>query len=138
LTFETHSRFMMLRPRMIYRVLARRPAFTLSLALGLGAILAVPAIVVLGSPGVAHASVTAGDVVFDRSSGNVLSNELMLRRASDSSVVDLGVVGSTPAVSPDGSRIAFINGSSYLSVMNSDGTGVTQIRQDDPAQHFVD
>jgi Tol biopolymer transport system component len=83
-------------------------------------------------------SVASGDIVFDRSSGANMYDELMLRKRSDGRVVDLGVVGAAPAVSPDGSRIAFINSDSYLSVMNLDGTGVKPIRIDNPVQHFVD
>jgi lysophospholipase L1-like esterase len=109
----------------------------LSILLGLAVVSAPVATVVATSPS-AQASVASGDIVFDRSSGTSMYDELMLRRGSDGTVVDLGVVGTTPSVSPDGSRIAFINANGYLSVMNSDGSGVTQIRQDDPAQHFVD
>lgn len=114
----------------------RRLAPILSVLLSLAVVGAPVATVVATSPS-ARASVASGDIVFDRSSG-ASTNELMLRRGSDGSVVDLGVAGTTPSVSPDGGRIAFINANGYLSVMNSDGSGVTQIRQDDPAQHFVD
>jgi hypothetical protein len=47
---------------------------------------------------------------------------------------DLGVAGTQPTYSPDGTKIAFVNAAGHLSVMNASGGGVTAISTTTDAQ----
>jgi Tol biopolymer transport system component len=87
----------------------------------------------------AHASVSAGDVVFEYDHGSSVD----VAQLSGDTLADLGA-GAEPDVSPDGSQIAFIGtvGSNQaLEVMNSGGSDVTQVdfpTTDDGSDTIVD
>lgn len=111
----------------------------------LGLIMALTTAPLFVSPQAAHASVTTGDLVFNRSTSGG-NSQITLRKGSDGSITDLSNPAngdSQPDVSPADHRIAYISnarsGYSELWVMNSDGTGATDLRPlNGPSLHYVD
>jgi Tol biopolymer transport system component len=99
-----------------------------SLMLVLGTLVVPVVAAVLAAPQAAHASVAAGDLVFLKPGSS--SPGIYQYHASDSSTtqIDADSSDAAPDVSPDGSKIVVVrNGGNNLYVMNSDGSGATEI-----------
>lgn len=113
----------------------------------LALLVAVGLPVATGNVPAASASVTAGEVVFERTLAGPPNHpsQIVVRNGSGgiTNLSNNSFDEHTPDVSPDGSRIAFISnrrGAGYqeLWVMNSDGSGAAQLTMASSSNDFSD